>query len=126
VKAPATASPSSAAPLAGTASAASPSNASSATTATATAHTRGRPLAPSSASPRRYTRPRRPQTNGKAEALVKTLLREWAYRFAYPTSSHRARALPGYLRWYNQHRPHSSLGGRPPISRVSQVCGSHN
>jgi transposase InsO family protein len=75
---------------------------------------------------RRYTRPRRPQTNGKAEALVKTLLREWAYRFAYPSSSHRARALPGYLRWYNHHRPHSSLGGRAPISRVSQVCGSHN
>jgi transposase InsO family protein len=74
---------------------------------------------------RRYTRPRRPQTNGKAEALVKTLLREWAYRFAYPTSAHRARALTGYLRWYNRHRPHSSLGGRPPISRVSQVCGSH-
>jgi transposase InsO family protein len=74
---------------------------------------------------RRYTRPRRPQTNGKAEALVKTLLREWAYRFAYPTSGHRARALPGYLRWYNHHRPHSSLGGRPPISRVSQVRGSH-
>ena len=74
---------------------------------------------------RRYTRPRRPQTNGKAEALVKTLLREWAYRFAYPTSVHRARALPGYLRWYNHHRPHSSIGGQPPISRVSQVCGSH-
>jgi transposase InsO family protein len=74
---------------------------------------------------RRYTRPRRPQTNGKAEALVKTLQREWAYRFAYPTSAHRARALSGYLRWYNRHRPHSSLGGRPPISRVSQVCGSH-
>lgn len=75
---------------------------------------------------RRYTRPRRPQTNGKAEALVKTLLREWAYRFAYPTSAHRAQALPGYLRWYNRHRPHSSLHGRPPISRVSQVRGSHN
>jgi transposase InsO family protein len=75
---------------------------------------------------RRYTRPRRPQTNGKAEALVKTLLREWAYRFAYPTSIHRARALAGYLRWYNRHRPHSSLSGRPPISRVSQVCGSHS
>ena len=74
---------------------------------------------------RRYTRPRRPQTNGKAEALVKTLLREWAYRFAYPSSAHRARALPGYLRWYNQHRPHSSIGGQAPISRVSQVCGSH-
>jgi transposase InsO family protein len=75
---------------------------------------------------RRYTRPRRPETNGKAEALIKTLLREWAYRFAYPTSGHRARALPSYLRWYNLHRPHSSLGGRPPISRVSQVCGSHS
>ena len=75
---------------------------------------------------RRYTRPRRPQTNGKAEALVKTLLREWAYRFAYPSSTHRARTLPGYLRWYNHHRPHSSLGGRPPISRVSQVRGSHS
>jgi transposase InsO family protein len=74
---------------------------------------------------RRYTRPRRPQTNGKAEALVKTLLREWAYRFAYPTSAHRAQALPGYLRWYNRHRPHSSLGGHAPLSRVSQVCGSH-
>jgi transposase InsO family protein len=75
---------------------------------------------------RRYTRPRRPQTNGKAEALVKTLLREWAYRFAYPSSVHRARALAGYLRWYNRHRPHSSLGGRPPMSRVSYVCRSHS
>jgi transposase InsO family protein len=74
---------------------------------------------------RRYTRPRRPQTNGKAEALVKTLLREWAYRFAYPTSVDRAKALGGYLRWYNRHRPHGSLGGRPPISRVSLVCGTH-
>jgi transposase InsO family protein len=74
---------------------------------------------------RRYTRPRRPQTNGKAEALIKTLQREWAYRFAYPSSAHRARALPGYIRWYNQHRPHSSLGGKPPISRVSHLCGHH-
>ena len=74
---------------------------------------------------RRYTRPRRPQTNGKAEALVKTLQREWAYRFAYPTSAHRARALSGYMRWYNRHRPHSSLGGTPPINRVSQVRGQH-
>ena len=74
---------------------------------------------------RRYTRPYSPWTNGKAEALIKTMLREWAYRFAYPTSSHRARALSGYLRWYNHHRPHSSLGGRAPISRVSQVRGSH-
>jgi transposase InsO family protein len=72
---------------------------------------------------RRYTRPYSPWTNGKAEALIKTLLREWAYRFAYPTSAHRAKALPGYLRWYNRRRPHGSLGARPPISRVSHVCG---
>ena len=75
---------------------------------------------------RRYTRPRRPQTNGKAEALIKTLQREWAYRFAYHSSADRARTLAGYLRWYNRHRPHSSLSGQPPISRVSQVCGSHS
>jgi transposase InsO family protein len=71
---------------------------------------------------RRYTRPYSPWTNGKAEALIKTMLREWAYRFTYPTSSHRARALSGYLRWYNQNRPHGSLAARPPISRVSHVC----
>jgi transposase InsO family protein len=74
---------------------------------------------------RRFTRPYTPRTNGKAEALIKTLLREWCYRFAYPSSSHRARALPGYLRWYNQRRPHSSIGGRPPISRVSHLCSQY-
>ena len=71
---------------------------------------------------RRYTRPYSPWTNGKAEALIKTLLREWAYRHAYPTSAHRSRALPGYLR-YNRRRPHDSLQARPPISRVSHLCG---
>jgi transposase InsO family protein len=75
---------------------------------------------------RRYTRPYSPWTNGKAEALIKTLLREWAYRFIYPTSSHRARALPGYLRWYNKRRPHGSLGARPPLSRVSHLCGQYS
>jgi transposase InsO family protein len=74
---------------------------------------------------RRYTRPYSPWTNGKAEALIKTLLREWAYRFAYPTSTHRTRALPSFLRWYNQRRPHGSLGGRPPTSRVSHLCGHY-
>jgi transposase InsO family protein len=74
----------------------------------------------------RYTRPYSPWTNGKAEALIKTMLREWAYRFAYPTSSHRARALSGYLRWYNNHRPHGSLAAQPPISRVSNVCNYSN
>jgi transposase InsO family protein len=75
---------------------------------------------------RRYTRPYSPWTNGKAEALIKTLLREWAYRFAYPTSTHRNRALPGFVRWYNRRRPHGSLGGRPPISRVSHLCGQYS
>jgi transposase InsO family protein len=74
---------------------------------------------------RRYTRHYSPWTNGKAEALIKTLLREWAYRFTYPTSHHRSRAPPGYLRWYNRRRPHGSLGGRPPISRVSHLCGHY-
>lgn len=74
---------------------------------------------------RRYTRPYSPWTNGKAEALIKTLLREWAYRYAYPSSAHRARALPGFTRWYNRRRPHGSLKGRPPISRVSHVCSDY-
>jgi transposase InsO family protein len=74
---------------------------------------------------RRYTRPYSPWTNGKAEALIKTLLREWAYRFVYPTSQQRTRALAGFLRWYNRRRPHGSLAGRPPISRVSHLCGHY-
>jgi transposase InsO family protein len=75
---------------------------------------------------RRYTRPYSPWTNGKAEALIKTLLREWAYRFSYPSSSHRSRALASYIRWYNRRRPHGSLGGQPPISRVSNLCGEYS
>ena len=74
---------------------------------------------------RRYTRPYSPWTNGKAEALIKTMLREWAYRYAYPSSTQRTRALTGWVRWYNARRPHSSLGGRPPISRVAQVRGQY-
>jgi transposase InsO family protein len=67
------------------------------------------------------TRPYTPRTNGKAEAFIRILLREWAYAYIYPTSSHRSRALLGWLRWYNKHRPHGSLQGHPPISRVSQA-----
>jgi len=72
---------------------------------------------------RRYTRIYRPRTNGKAERLIQTLLREWAYARSYTSSTARARALAGYLRWYNRRRPHSSLGARPPVSRVSHLCG---
>jgi transposase InsO family protein len=74
----------------------------------------------------RYTRPYSPWTNGKAEALVKTLLNEWAYRYTYPTSEHRSRALSGFIRWYNRRRPHGSLDGQPPISRVSHLRGQYS
>jgi transposase InsO family protein len=72
---------------------------------------------------RRRTRPYTPRTNGKAEAFIGTALREWAYRYPYPSSAHRTRALSGWVRWYNRRRPHSSLGNRPPLSRVAQVRG---
>jgi transposase InsO family protein len=72
---------------------------------------------------RRYTRPYRPRTNGKAERFIQTLLVEWAYARSYRSSTDRARVLPGYLRWYNRRRPHSSLGARPSVSRVSHLCG---
>jgi transposase InsO family protein len=72
---------------------------------------------------RRRTRPYTPRTNGKAEAFIGTALREWAYRYAYPSSAKRTQALSGWVRWYNRRRPHSSLGDRPPISRVAQVRG---
>jgi transposase InsO family protein len=71
----------------------------------------------------RRTRPYTPRTNGKAEAFIGTALREWAYRYAYPSSTKRTQALPGWVRWYNRRRPHSSLGGRPPVSRVAEVRG---
>lgn len=72
------------------------------------------------------TRPYTPRTNGKAERFIQTLLRQWAYRYVYPTSAHRTRALPGWLRWYNRRRPHGSLGGRPPVTRVSHLCGQYS
>ena len=68
------------------------------------------------------TKPRRPQTNGKVERFIQTLQREWAYGLVYTSSEHRSRALPYWLNHYNRSRPHSSLRGQPPISRVRNVC----
>ncbi len=64
------------------------------------------------------TRPYTPRTNGKAERFIQTLLREWAYAYAYPDSDARSRELPYWMVHYNFHRPHSATGNQPPISRL--------
>jgi transposase InsO family protein len=63
---------------------------------------------------RRYT----PRTNGKVERFIKTALLEWAYARLYRHSEERRRELARWLHHYNCHRPHTSVGGRPPITRV--------
>jgi transposase InsO family protein len=73
---------------------------------------------------RLHTRAYRPQTNGKAERFIQTAMREWAYSRAYRHSSERTAHLPRWLHQYNWHRPHSSLGGLPPISRL-QLAGDN-
>ena len=64
------------------------------------------------------TRPYTPRTNGKAERFIQTLLREWAYVRPYGSSRARHAVMPRWLHYYNWHRHHASLRGRPPISRV--------
>jgi len=66
------------------------------------------------------TRPYRPQTNGKAERFIRTLLAGWAYGAAYRTSAERTAALDGWLWYYNHQRRHSALGHKPPIARVNE------
>jgi transposase InsO family protein len=65
-----------------------------------------------------FTRPYTPRTNGKAERFIQTSLREWAYARAYSTSHERTAELPRWLHRYNWHRPHGSIGSKPPISRL--------
>lgn len=66
------------------------------------------------------TRPYTPRTNGKAERVIQTLLREWAYRFTYQNSDQRRRLLAPYVHFYNVHRKHSSLKYNAPISRLER------
>jgi transposase InsO family protein/transposase len=66
------------------------------------------------------TRPYRPQTNGKAERLIRTMLGGWAYGALYRNSSERTAALDGWLHYYNHQRPHSALGRKPPIARLNE------
>ena len=69
------------------------------------------------------TPPYTPRWNGKAERFIQTMKAEWAYAHEWPSSAARARALSSWLRTYNRRRLHSSLGDRPPISRVHNVRG---
>ena len=74
----------------------------------------------------KFTRPYRPQTNGKAERFIQTRLREWAYAATYQTSQQRNNALRPWLRYYNLKRPHMTLDGRPPISRLNNLLSLHS
>lgn len=65
-----------------------------------------------------FTRPYRPQTNGKAERFIQTCLREWAYGRVWRNSVERTAWLPAFLAYYNARRPHSALGNKPPASRL--------
>jgi transposase InsO family protein len=68
------------------------------------------------------TRPYRPQTNGKAERFIQTLLRRWAYAAPYTTSWRRTQALRPWLRHYNLERPHAALGYQPPCVRFPRLA----
>jgi transposase InsO family protein/transposase len=67
------------------------------------------------------TRPYRPQTNGKAERFIRTLLGGWAYGAIYRSSTERNAALTGWLDWYNTRRPRGALSHKPPIARLNEL-----
>ena len=70
-------------------------------------------------------KPRRPQTNGKAERFIQTLHNEWVYARIYGSSTERTDALPAYLRRYNFTRPHGSLGHRAPATRLNNLVSNY-
>ncbi len=71
------------------------------------------------------TRPRRPQTNGKAERFIRTLLAGWAYGAIYGTNRERTTAPDGWLWTYNHRRRHTAIGRQPPIQRLNNLLGSY-
>jgi transposase InsO family protein/transposase len=71
------------------------------------------------------TRPRRPQTNGKAERFIRTMLAGWAYGALYGNNRERTAALDGWLWTYNHRRRHSAIGRQPPITRLNNLLGSY-
>jgi transposase InsO family protein len=74
----------------------------------------------------RWTRPYRPQTNGKVERFNRTLADEWAYVRPYRSEAARRRQLDTWLHTYNHHRSHTALGGQPPMTRVNNLPAQYN
>ena len=72
------------------------------------------------------TRPRRPQTNGKAERFIRTMLAGWAYGAIYRSSTERTAALDGWLWHYNHRRRHQAIGRQPPITRLNNLLGPYS
>lgn len=72
----------------------------------------------------RFTRPYRPQTNGKAERFIQSALREWAYGFVYQNSLQRTHQLDAWIHHYNWHRPHQGIGGVAPMTRLKTSCNN--
>jgi len=72
------------------------------------------------------TRPYHPQTNGKIERFHRTLADGWAYVRLYESTEQRNAALPGWLHFYNHHRAHSAIGGKPPVTRLTNLPRHHN
>lgn len=72
-----------------------------------------------------FTRPYRPQTNGKAERFIRTLLERWAYAYSYEQELERLAALTPALDFYNRFRPHRALGGHTPLQRVNNLPGTY-
>ncbi len=74
----------------------------------------------------KFTRPYRPQTNGKIERFHRTLAAEWAYARHYNSDHARANTYQDWIHSYNHHRPHTGIGGKSPINRVHNVNGNNN
>jgi transposase InsO family protein len=74
----------------------------------------------------RPTRPYRPQENGKAERFIGTMISEWAYARLYRSNEERRRALPRWLGSYNHRRPHTALGGLPPMVVLANKVGGND